>query len=280
MQVIRRKKKTGPMVPLLLVTIVLVLLTAFLFVYVIQNEMAFPTQNTGEGTIASPVSSQNELVSSQEPEESISVSMSEPEPTEIQMPEDRYLLLVNAEYKIPDDFVLDLVDYDTIQMDREVLAAYQQMHTAAVEDGINLWISSAYRSIDLQEKLFQQEIETNLEAGMTEEEAEAAAEMLVQRPGYSEHATGFAIDFNGVTTDFEHDEAYQWLLQHAEEYGFILRYPLDKVEFTGIDYEPWHYRYVGPENAKEINRLGFCLEEYVVYLSEQAQEEASQSESN
>ena len=104
---------------------------------------------------------------------------------------------------------------------------------------------------------------------LKEEEAEKAAELLVQRPGYSEHATGLALDFNGVSSDFEHDEAYLWLNEHAAEYGFVLRYPTDKVNLTGIDYEPWHFRYVGVEHAKKMNELHMCLEEYIEYVRSQ-----------
>ena len=103
-------------------------------------------------------------------------------------------------------------------------------------------------------------------AEVSAKEAEKAAELLVQRPGYSEHGTGLALDFNGVSSDFEHDEAYLWLNEHAAEYGFVLRYPTDKVNLTGIDYEPWHFRYVGRENAEKMNELGYCLEEYIDYL--------------
>ena len=79
-------------------------------------------------------------------------------------------------------------------------------------------------------------------------------------------------DLNGVLEDFQHDEAYLWLQEHAEEYGFVLRYPEGKSDITKIIYEPWHFRYVGPEHAKEMNRLGMCLEEYVEYLKEKMAE--------
>ena len=96
--------------------------------------------------------------------------------------------------------------------------------------------------------------------GMTKEEAEAETGKSTAIPGHSEHQTGLAVDLNGP------DETYAWLAENCWDYGFILRYPDDKIELTGIIYEPWHYRYVGVEAAKQINELGMCLEEYVEYL--------------
>ena len=282
MQIIRPKKRKGSFFLLFAAVLVIAAAASVLFVTALQD---------GELVVAAkPASSQAESVGEQEPSRPASSALESSAPAssalessaqepELLLPQDRYLVLVNAEHKMPDSFVPDLADYDSIQMDRQALEAYREMLEAAQEDGVNLWISSAYRSVELQAELFEREVEQNQEAGMPPEEAEAAAGLLVQRPGYSEHATGLAIDFNGVTTDFEDDEAYQWLLENAGTYGFVLRYPLDKVELTGIDYEPWHFRYVGPEYAEEMNRLGYCLEEYVYFLAEQAAESAAPAES-
>lgn len=85
----------------------------------------------------------------------------------------------------------------------------------------------------------------------------------VAAPGTSEHQLGIAVDINADKTKSTNDEVYTWLAEHAWEYGFILRYPKDKENVTGTGYEPWHYRYVGKEAAKEIWQEGCCLEEYV-----------------
>ena len=87
--------------------------------------------------------------------------------------------------------------------------------------------------------------------------------MLVQKPRHSEHNIALSVDFNYVNEEFEHTKAFAWLVEHAADYGFILRYPKDKVEKTGVNYEPWHWRYVGTEYAKEIKQKGYCLEEYL-----------------
>ena len=82
-------------------------------------------------------------------------------------------------------------------------------------------------------------------------------------PGTSEHELGLAIDINADLDRSTSDEVYGWLAQNAWKYGFVLRYPADKTDITGIDYEPWHYRYVGQEAAKEMHKKGLCLEEYL-----------------
>ena len=98
------------------------------------------------------------------------------------------------------------------------------------------------------------------------EKAYEDARITIQAPGYSEHHTGLAVDFNDVEDDFRETEAYTWLQEHAAEYGFVERYPKGKESITGIDYEPWHYRYVGKEHAQRMNELNMCLEEYVAFL--------------
>ena len=92
-----------------------------------------------------------------------------------------------------------------------------------------------------------------------------AADSYSARAGYSEHQTGLATDINKVDTSFEKTEAFKWLINNAYKYGFILRYPKDKEEITGYNYEPWHYRYVGKEAAKTITQENLTFEEYYAY---------------
>ena len=82
-------------------------------------------------------------------------------------------------------------------------------------------------------------------------------------PGTSEHSLGLAVDLNSLEESFEQTAQFKWLIEHCAEYGFILRYPKDKEDITGISYEPWHYRYVGEDHAAKIMEQGLCLEEYV-----------------
>lgn len=278
MQVIRpKKKKSSHLLPMMAVTVALIIITAFLFIYVIQNAggitaSAEPSYSQASSEVSE--SSQDAFVYSRYESSAPSSSSAEQK-----MPQDRFLVLVNKNHKIPDSFQLDLVTFNNVQMDKTVSDAYNKMYDAAAGAGVNIWISSAYRSSELQAKLFMNEIQQNIKSGMTEEEAEKAAELLVQRPGYSEHATGLALDFNGVSSDFEHDKAYLWLKNNAAEYGFVLRYPTDKVDLTGIDYEPWHFRYVGKEHAEKMNEFGFCLEEYIDYLIAEESESSAPNSS-
>ena len=107
-------------------------------------------------------------------------------------------------------------------------------------------------------------------------EAVAAALTLVTRPGFSEHHTGLALDivtptYQNLDEGFAETAAFGWLDQNAAEYGFILRYPKNKESVTQINYEPWHYRYVGVEYAKAIKESGYCLEEFLwVTMKDQA----------
>jgi D-alanyl-D-alanine carboxypeptidase len=141
------------------------------------------------------------------------------------------------------------------------------MSNAAKQDGVDLMVCSAYRSIVRQTELFDDRKAGYMSEGMNEEEAIAATLQYTTRPGTSEHHTGLAVDI--VTPEYQNlDEGYaetaaaQWLLENAADYGFILRYPKGKEGMTQVDFEPWHYRYVGEEAAEVIMENGYCLEEY------------------
>lgn len=181
---------------------------------------------------------------------------------------DDTLVLVNFEHALPDSFHRNIIDLYGTDVDERLEEPFKQMQRAARADGVSLWISSGYRSVARQEELFTRAVSENLDKGMDQKEAEAVAAVSVARPGWSEHNTGLAIDLNGVAENFDTMPEFAWLDEHAVEYGFILRYPKDKQEITGIRYEPWHYRYVGTEHAKAIRERHFCLEEYVDYLED------------
>ncbi len=140
----------------------------------------------------------------------------------------------------------------------------EQMILDAKRESINLWISSGYRSIDLQNKLFERQVEREKSrAVITDAEAENRAAKVVAMPGSSEHNLGLAVDFNGVEDNFYQTDEYKWLTENAHKYGFIERYQKKWKKYTGIVYEPWHFRYVGKENATKIKESGLCLEKYI-----------------
>ncbi len=141
----------------------------------------------------------------------------------------------------------------------------ENMILDAKKAGITLWISSGYRNIDLQTRLFKRQVEReHSKAVISIQEAEKRAARVVARPGTSEHNTGLAVDFNGVADNFYTTKEYKWLMDNAHKYGFIERYQKKWKDYTGIIYEPWHFRYVGKDNAPKIKESGLCLEEYVI----------------
>lgn len=190
------------------------------------------------------------------------------------------LLLVNAQNPLPEnyDYEGNLTEMPTKyingmlkQIDKDVWPYMQAMidaQRAAETDPKNwLYVRSPYRSYATQKVLFNQETKKWLDDGLSSEKAEAKAATVVTRPGTSEHNTGFSADFNIAEDSFESTAMFTWMQEHAADYGFVLRFPKDKQEITGITYESWHYRFVGINNAKEMNRLNMCLEEYVEYMN-------------
>ncbi len=190
------------------------------------------------------------------------------------------LLLVNAQNPLPEnyDYEGNLIEMPTKyingmlkQIDKNVWPYMQAMIDAqrAAETNPKNWlyVRSPYRSYATQKMLFTQETNKWLKTGLSSEEAEAKAATVVTRPGTSEHNTGFSADFNIAEDSFESTPMFTWMQEHAADYGFVLRFPKDKQEITGITYESWHYRFVGINNAKEMNRLNMCLEEYVEYMN-------------
>lgn len=177
------------------------------------------------------------------------------------------LIVVNVDNPVPAGYDVITEKYDgTMEVDSRIMDPLSDMIRAAGADGVSLWISSGYRSNHLQRQLFEDETASYLQDGYPRANAESMAANSVAVPGTSEHETGLSVDLNEVSADFQYTEAYRWLSENAEDYGFVQRYPEDKQEITGIITEPWHYRYVGQAAAKEMNARGLCLEEYVAGL--------------
>lgn len=150
-------------------------------------------------------------------------------------------------------------------MDSRAADAYEKMYDAAAEDGIYLTPCSGYRSYSTQKRLYNEFFNEYLYQGYSEEEAHNLTSKRRNPPGSSEHNIGICMDIicASSSANFQNTKAYAWLDAHAHEYGFILRYPEDKVSVTGVKFEPWHWRYVGVENAASIKNSGLCLEEYL-----------------
>lgn len=180
-----------------------------------------------------------------------------------------YLMLVNQSHPMEDGYVPELANIDdSHQVDARVLEPLQNMLKAASDEGYSLYVCSAYRSVDRQEELFNESMIDYVNQGMTYYEAAIETAKSIAWPGESEHATGLAMDivssdYAGLDEKQGETDDQKWLMEHCYEYGFILRYPKDKSEDTGIIYEPWHYRYVGVEAALAIRDQGVTLEEYL-----------------
>ena len=182
--------------------------------------------------------------------------------------DDWRIRLANYDNLLPEDFEVELANIDeTRQFDARAIDYLTDMLNDMRKDGIvNIWVQSAYRSVARQKELYDNKMNEYLEEGKTQEEAQKLTEEYINKPGSSDHNLGLAVDFNYVDNSFAKTDAYKWLLKNAENYGFILRYPKDKEDITKIEYESWHWRYVGEEHAKKMNELDMCLEEYVDYL--------------
>lgn len=176
--------------------------------------------------------------------------------------------IVNGNYMLPEGYnpkLAEAVKGSGVYLDYRVAPYYQQMYDAAKADGIILTPVSGYRSYDRQKNNFENRIKEHMNEGLDKVEATKKAATVIMVPGSSEHNAGLAMDICSLAESFENYKEFQWLDEHAAEYGFILRYPKDEKSkaITGVVYEPWHYRFVGVETAKEIKSRGITLEEYL-----------------
>lgn len=185
--------------------------------------------------------------------------------------EDWKLVLINKQHPIPDEYEFTLGTIKTVKgnmkCDERIIEELLGMMQAAKADGVNLAICSPYRDMNRQEVLFERKIKAYMDKGMSYMDAYSLSSQAVTVPGASEHQIGLAIDIISDTywtldEGFGETDAGMWLEEHCSEYGFILRYPKGKEYITSIEFEPWHFRYVGREAAVIIMEEGLCLEEF------------------
>ena len=180
------------------------------------------------------------------------------------------LRLVNLDNPLGEDFVPeDLTDVgDNERVDGRVAPALKQLIADARAAGNKVWVCSGYRSYDTQSTIYWNHISQYKSQGLSDEEAKDKTLIAVQYPGCSEHQSGLCVDLleqNGQPMEpyIAGSGLMLWLEQHCTEYGFVVRYPEDKTSVTGIEYEPWHLRYVGKEAAVYMTEHGLCLEEFL-----------------
>ena len=156
------------------------------------------------------------------------------------------ILIVNKTYPLPED-------YDPGRLSEEFMDAFYEMQAHAELDGIDLWIQSGYRSYSTQVAIYNNYVAMD---------GQEVADTYSSRPGHSEHQSGLAADINNPDESFNGTAEAEWLKENCWKYGFIVRFPEGKEEYTGYIYESWHLRYVGKEWAKKITESGKSLEEY------------------
>ena len=172
-------------------------------------------------------------------------------------------ILVNKYYYLDNNYVPNNLEtistryaLSNMKLVKEAKEAFENLASAAKKENLNIIAMSTYRSYDYQVNLYNRYVK---------QDGKEAADTYSGRPGHSEHQTGLAVDvYNGKInyTSFEKTKEFNWMQEHAHEYGFILRFPKDKVNETGYTYESWHYRYVGIEEAKYIKENNISFEEY------------------
>lgn len=175
----------------------------------------------------------------------------------------KLVLLTNPWHPVPEDYVVKLANIEGFQFDSSGRDALQQMMNDCRAAGFACTINNTYRSKATQQWMWDRSVKKYMDAGMTLEQASAETGKDTALPGHSEHQTGLAVDITGS------GEMYAWMAEHCWNYGFILRYPDNKFDITGIIYEPWHFRYVGTELSLELKELGLCMEEYMTMLTQQ-----------
>lgn len=239
---------------LLIITILLIALAFVLTRFVFRGDK--DNAEEPEATVITPVTT-------------------EAEPEEDENIDNKWaMFLVNSKNPLPSDYdnmietEVVFKDWRDYELDSRAADYLKRMVADAKEDGIDLLVVSAYRTIKYQQENFDRSVQDRMDKGMSYDDAYADTLREVAMPGESEHNAGLALDIMSheyTSMDdagFEDTEAFAWLDKHAAEYGFILRYPKNKEDITKIIYEPWHYRFVGVYYANEIKESGLCLEEY------------------
>ena len=262
--------------------LVLILLIA-LIVFIIKAIISKPQTVDNTSSVLNSVSSENESsktnVSSQTSQDIVS---SEPEIVkkgEYLLDADyTNLLLVNDENPLPEDYDYEgnlvtvqdkYINGSLKQINKDIEPYILAMIEDAWADGVKLYIWSPYRSYNTQKMLYENQVKRCMDKGLAREQAEIEAATVVARPGTSEHHTGLACDFNMASDKFETTDMYKWMVENAENYGFVMRYSKEKQEKTGVIHESWHWRFVGINAAKQMNAFGMCLEEYVEFKNKQ-----------
>jgi len=249
-----------------------------------SNETDQANQNTTEETGDTSESAGQSNLSEEERNE-LELIQSLPEESDT---DDWNLILVNNENPLPEDFNVETTEVaDGESIDSRIVENWEQWDEKALENSFSLSLISGYRTVDHQESNFNSQLQAYISEGDSEEEAYEKTARYYAIPGESEHHTGLAVDIldtdwmaqgRSLEEEYETQESQHFLEDTMTEFGFILRYPEDKEEITGIGYEPWHFRYVGRENAEFMVGNNLALEEYIELLNKRDELAAQEDE--
>ncbi len=239
------------------------------------NKVEIGTNQTEPTTLQETPQEENSETSA-EPDDSATETPEKPEekpitdwtnydPAQILQGEKWFLALINKNYPLDRSYtpsISTIMESSKVTADTRVATSYKNMYDAAKAEGIILTPYSGYCSYQTQKSIYNDKFQSFL-TGMSEEEAKINTEKRIEPAGCSENGAGLAVDVVSASAGFASTPEYQWLELNAHKYGFVLRYPQDKTEITGIIYQPWHWRYVGIDAATEMKENNLCLEEYL-----------------
>lgn len=263
-------------------SILVVCFMTWMFVY-------SPVKSHGLGKIA--LAKEEETAKTQQKETASAKESAESEKDSLPdvSSKDWQLALINAKNPIKKEAENLTTLSNGYQVDSRIAKDYEAFEKAASKAGINLVVVSSFRSIAEQQTVFDNSINEHLNMGSSQEEAEKLTKEYITVPGTSEHHTGLALDIvddtwsndgKGLEDSFYDTKAGKWIDEQAANYGFVIRYPADKVKITSINYEPWHLRYVGKESAKYMKENNLVLEEYLDLLNGKTEKKQETSEKN
>ena len=235
------------------------------------NEVEITTETTTEESTTEPITEEPTST----PEESITeaetttkppVKWDNYNPIDVLNSENWATTLISKKYPLGKTYsptLAPVIDGSSVTADTRVADAYKLMYADALKEGLVLTPYSAYCSYSRQQTNYENKVQAFVLQGMTEDEAKANAEKRIEPAGCSENGAGLSVDIVSASAGFSSTDEYKWLVNNAHKYGFVLRYPEDKTDVTGIIYQPWHWRYVGIEVANEMKSNNLCLEEYL-----------------
>lgn len=230
-----------------------------------ETTSVITTQESETQPVTEPVTQDSEPETETEPI-SLPTQWDTYNATENLLSEQWSITLINQRFALSEKYsptLAPVIDGSSINVDSRVAEAYKLMYADALSVDIILNPVTGYSSYHRQIEAYNDKVSSFTSQGMTKEDAEKEAAKRVGKPACNESASGLSVGIGSVSNGFSTSAKYNWLLANAHNYGFVLRYPQDKTHITGMTFQPWLWRYVGVEAAKEMKENNLCLEEYL-----------------